>query len=350
MLGLWSKQFLQSRGKGRKYIIFVDDEEGFKVNAKNSYMLVTEDFRNFVVKNVPNNRPFVGAVKVKGEFRVLTRTWAADQSGRVNWYDAEVFHLDDNCDLNSLAVINIRDDNHGLYYVPLLGKSVSNGDVILAGQYDRTSGDTARSYDFIQWEYVFPRTGVADFGAQPDFKDGYFYAASTKNGNGIKRSRDTVNWETFPNTDFHNSAYPVDFAHCDSFFVLTLGTLGSDNYDTASYCKVSSTGTDWVSLEYPERILGVCVAGKDFILVQGLNASGTYKCFKITNPSSIQSVNFIFDGTEAGGWPQAFSIDDGERLICCKDKIVYESSDGINFTSIGTIPVNIVNFRGILEV
>ena len=352
MLNFWSKPFLQSESKNRKYLIFVDDSD-YKTNPNNSYMLVTEDFKSFIVKNVPNNRIFSGAVKLNGEIRIIAKSYAINpdtSSSAKSWYDIETFRLDENNDLISIAIRELRDDKNDLGLTSLEAK-VSNGSVVLAGKYHRSSGETARSYDLVNWEYVFPRTGHTDPAVKPTIKDGLFYAYSAKNGCGVKRSRDTITWETMPNTE-QNDNFSIQIAHCDSFFILTLGKIGNGKYDPCSYCKTSPNGSDWSNLNYPDQIHGYCVEGKNFILVYGPNYSGTYKFFKLTSPNSFQEVKIHYDGVEYAGdanW-KAFPVDDAKRFITVKDNIVYESNDAVNFTSIGSFSASYTNFREVIEV
>lgn len=355
MLGLWSKPFLQSESKRGEYLIFGDDSDG-KSNPNNSYMLVTKDFRSFTVKKIPNNRWFEGAATVNGEVRIIASSDANNPSTELNhntWYDVETFSLDDANNLHSVGIKQIRDANHYSEMAIRSGVYPSNGRTVVSGM---DNAFVLRSSDLVNWE-----TALAyqyGYGSTATIKDGTFYVYSDNNGEGVKKSKDAISWEHIPNTSFGGNGNGHGVYSCDSFLVTTFGKSSNGDYSPCPFYFASPDGANWRKFDFPDQLSAYGVEGKNFILLMGFNYSGVYRVYKMTSFDSIQEVKFRLDGVEGlpngtssvTGEPTLCPIDGGTRLIALNNNIIYESNDGVNFTSISALPVSLSQFRGVFDV
>lgn len=348
MLGLWSKRLFTSQDcKGNGYLVFCDNGTP-KVATTESYVLYTRDFKTYTVTKLDSNSSFFGSAVLNGQLFVWMHIYKGQYSNEINSqpkYEDVIYKVNEDGSFETVLSGRIAPENSTIALLNgYSGCFASNGQRVIGSWRNRYYGETSISSDFVNWGPLSGQeTNEARRVSSPLYKDGVLYHVKGLGGGNciIRRSYDGISWHDGNELGHGGNDYPTYLAACDSFFILTAGATNSNNYDETTRCSVSSDGVTWHSRSLPISMFAVPVAGKLFILLH--DSKGRF--VRATGIDSFTSVTPTFDG---GGFPATaghsiWAVDGGERLIFIsqEEKKVYESADGLQFTSLGGIPLGL---------
>nr|DAL87855.1 MAG TPA: hypothetical protein [Caudoviricetes sp.] len=348
MLGLWSKGLITSNDKaGNGYLIFMDNS-GAKLAATESYVLYTRDFRSYKVTKLESNASYLASTVLNGQTLVWMHTYKGSYTDSYlsqSKYEDVIYKVNDDLNFETVLSGRIAEENS---VVADLNNNVSgfasNGKLCIGSERYRTGGKAYSSSDFINWSLLSGHS--SDQVSTPLYKDGVFYVVSGTGDSNcvVMRSHDGISWSKSNVLGYREAGFTKHLGACDSFFIITAGAYTEG--DSTTRCSVSSDGVQWVDRNLPISMAAYPIAGKDFVL---LHENDTSNFVKVTDLDSFSVVSPTFDGEPYNSIVDTnvdhvfISIDGGERIISIPyaGGKVYESSDGVTFTSIGEIPLSL---------